>query len=524
MKIRSIPIWTGIMFLLACAGMGLFIIPRIPDISNYPFSLSWSESGRIFTAYQVYSGLLSGHSLAWPWLDTGRSILDGLVLLLPFKQIWMYRLWINFLFVLLAFLTSFATVRKAFSFSSLQQVGSRQKTFWILVLWGLLFLLQGPVYYHVLLGVVGVFWFFDAKKPVRTLLIVIVSSVWEGLCRVNWFVMPAVVAALLYFLSQPYSGKKLLTYLKWPALLLAAGGIASSLTYFMFIKANGYVIPFFDSNMDYAYFLYKLWPNAGFIGLIPGMLLISSLLMGVCLYVLWKQRGRLHWLRLLLMAGILAVFFGGSTVVAIRAGGGYDFHNYDSFMLLLFTCGCFLGLNAVAFDRPASHAIQPLGHPAIQIGLLLITLPFLYSSSSPASARQVNTSPEMLQRIEAAIHSVEPEGQPVLFIDQRQLLVFGSISSTDIYVPYDKIELMEMAMARNGVYAQQFSKDIQNQKFSLIVSEILQPWAKRFEPGNFERDWYENNAWVTSVSQPILAYYKPIFEDPFTGIGLYAPR
>ena len=357
-------VWMVLCFVLALVGLGVYVISRIPGITNYPFTISWSESGRIFNAYQVYAPLLSGQHLSWPWLDPGRAILDGLALLLPSTQIWMERFWIDLLFILVAFVTSLVIVKKAFSFSPGRKEKGGGRLGWLIVLWGMFFLLQGPVYYHVLLGVLAIPWFYNPKKPFLMLGLVIAGSIWEGLCRVNWFIMPACVAILLYLLTKPFSGKNIWRYLGWPLVYLVTGGLASFGSYLIFIKASGYVIPFLDPRMHYAYLPYKLWPNDGFVGLLPGILLMCLPLLGVNLYTIWKNKNQLHWLRWSAIAGILLLFFAGSTLVSLRAGGGYDLHNYDSLLLLMFMCTCFFGLQAVSQDKSVQFETAVLANYA----------------------------------------------------------------------------------------------------------------------------------------------------------------
>jgi len=136
-------VWLVLCYILALVGLGVTIISRIPGITNYPFPISWSESGRIFNAYQIYAPVLSGQHLSWPWLDPGRAILDGLALLIPSAQIWMERFWIDLLFVLSALVTSLVIVKKTFSFSPLRSEKAAGRLVWLLVLWGMFFLLQG---------------------------------------------------------------------------------------------------------------------------------------------------------------------------------------------------------------------------------------------------------------------------------------------------------------------------------------------------------------------------------------------
>jgi hypothetical protein len=511
-------------FVLVFIGFGFYLYSRIPKITNYPFTISWSESGRIFNAYQIYAPFISGEHLSWPWLDPGRSILDGMVLLLPSTQIWMERFWIDFLFLLSAIVVSLVIVKKAFSLSPLRHEKAKGRLLWLLVLWGMFFLLQGPVYYHVLLGVFAIPWFYDAKKPFLMLVLIIVGSIWEGLCRVNWFLMPACAATLLYILTEPFSGKKLWQYLRWPLVYLAAGGLTSFCVYIIFIKITGYVIPFLDPRMHYAYFLYKLWPNDGFVGLIPGIVLTCLPLSAVVLYAIWKHKQHLHWLRLLAITSILMIFFAGSTLVSLRAGGGYDLHNYDSFVLLLFMCGCFFGLDAVSLDKSFHLEKTPLTNYVVLFCLILVSILFIYTPMRPVSSSQIDQSAEAIRQINALVDKYAQADHPVLFIDERQLLVYQMIFKAKIFVPYDKIELMEMAMARNSEYSQKFLADIKNQKFSLIISEVLPKWPKPFERTNFDRDWYENNVWVDVVSTPVLTYYVPMYVNQDLGFAIFAPK
>ncbi len=517
-------VWLVLCYVLAFLGLVVYISSRIPGITNYPFTTSWSESGRIFNAYQIYAPLPSGLHLPWPWLDPGRAILDGLVLLLPSTRIWMERLWIDLLFLIGAFVASLVIVKKAVSFSPLRNEKARGWLEWLLVLLGVFFLLQGPVYYHVLLGVFAIPWFYNPKKPFLMLMLVLAGSIWEGLCRVNWFLMPAFVAILLYLFTEPFSGKNPWRYLRWPLVYLVTGGLASFCSYYIFIKITGYVIPFLDPRMHYAYFLYKLWPNNGFVGLLPGITLICLPLFAVVLYAIWKHKQSLHGLRMLAIASILIIFFAGSTLVSLRAGGGYDLHNYDSLLLLLFMCGCFFGLDAVSQDKPVFLEIAPLTNYAVLFCLISVSILFAYHPVLPIPSSKIDQSAAAIRQINALVGKYATADHPVLFIDERQLLVYQMINKTQIFVPYDKIELMEMAMARNSEYSRKFSTDIKDQKFSLIVSEVLPKWLKPYKKGEFAPDWYENNVWVNVVSTPVLTYYAPIYTDQDLGFAIYAPK
>jgi len=513
----------AIGYILAITGILFKIYSFTSSITNYPFTIDWSEAGRIFAAYQVYSPVMDGKYLSLPWLDPGRSILDGLVLLIPNVQIWVYRLWESILFLGISCLASVFAIRKVISYSRSPDRYKKGLAI-LLTLWGMLFLLQGPIYYHVLAGIIPILWFYDEKRPFRNLIIIILCSMWQGLCRVNWFMMPAAIGILLHVLRKPLPDTRLLNYAKWLLIYAVSGGVSSLATYLIYIKATGNIIPFINPSMKYPFLRYKLWPNSGYVGLIPGIVLLSFPVLLVIFYVIWKYRKNLHWIRIVTIMCILGLFFAGGTLVSMRVGGGYDLHNYDTYLILLFITGCFFGLDSAYLDKDRPLEKPLLTNPGVLVLILLIPTIMAYPKTDINTFRENPQSEQTLQEIRAVLqNSIDSQAhQPVLFIDQRQLLVFHMLRDENIYVPYEKIELMEMAMANNQEYKRQFVSDLENDRFSLIISEPLQIWKKHFDPNLFDRDWYENNAWVDSVAIPILDYYTPVYVNE--GVAIYAPK
>jgi hypothetical protein len=88
------------------------------------------------------------------------------------------------------------------------------------------------------------------------------------------------------------------------------------------------------------------------------------------------------------------------------------------------------------------------------------------------------------------------------------------------HVPeFEKVFLMEMAMASHQPYLQAFRGDLQSRRFTLIVSEPL-----RINYQGRDRQFgEENDAWVRGVSEPVLCYYIPTLALEEYGIQLYAP-
>jgi hypothetical protein len=92
----------------------------------------------------------------------------------------------------------------------------------------------------------------------------------------------------------------------------------------------------------------------------------------------------------------------------------------------------------------------------------------------------------------------------VLFISNRHLLTFHYVEGVALIPDYERVFLMEMAMAGHTEYLQKFRDDLENHRFALIVSEPLYTRQKD-ESAVFGE---ENNAWVQQVSQYILCYYE----------------
>ena len=435
----------------------------------------------------------------------------------------MFRFWVAFLALVTTGLTSLLVFRIVRNGLSSDGRGKVTRGLLIaLVLGGMLYLFQGPIYYHLLPGAILVLWLFDREKPARILCAVVLASAWEGLGRVNWFLLPAGLAITLYLLTVPAAGGRVWRYLIWPLTWGFSGAAASLAAYSLFIKTFHYVVPFFNPNMHYAFFKFKLWPNPGYrLGLIPGIALLSFPLLVVILAASLRKYNLVHWVRWLILALLLGVFFVGSTIVSLRAGGGTDLHNYDTFILLLFTVGSFLGMGAVVPEKAGANMPQPmLGNPFVLLGLLAIPV-YLLTRNLPApidfSEEKVQAA---IQRDRTFLQNADPGPGPVLNIGERQLVVYKLIPDADLFVPYSKIELMEMAMANNQSYLGRFFMDLQAHRFSYIISN---PFAT-ITQGLQHSYGYENDVWSGYVALPVLEFYEPVYTDATTGLVVYAPK
>jgi hypothetical protein len=79
---------------------------------------------------------------------------------------------------------------------------------------------------------------------------------------------------------------------------------------------------------------------------------------------------------------------------------------------------------------------------------------------------------------------------------------------------------MEMAMSNNQPYLADFRKDMENQRFALIVVDPLN-YKLLARNRSFSE---ENNAWVRRVMKLILCNYREEVVFPADEVALYVPQ
>jgi hypothetical protein len=126
---------------------------------------------------------------------------------------------------------------------------------------------------------------------------------------------------------------------------------------------------------------------------------------------------------------------------------------------------------------------------------------------------------EVISDLRLAVADAAKKGD-VLFLDQRQLLTFGTIQDVPLISEYEKKLLMDEAMADNEAYFKPFFKDLAAHRFSLIISEPLLTYYQS-DITSFSN---ENNAWVKWISIPVLCYYQPVMTYQEFGVQLLIPK
>jgi hypothetical protein len=130
-------------------------------------------------------------------------------------------------------------------------------------------------------------------------------------------------------------------------------------------------------------------------------------------------------------------------------------------------------------------------------------------------------SDEMLVQIQNAINEEAAQGGEVLFISQRHLLTFHQIENVQLVPEYEKLFLMEMSISHNTTYLQKFARDIDEQRFALIITD---PLFRQINDVSEDTLAAENNAWVRAVSRPVLCAYEPLLTFSNPSIQLLVPR
>jgi hypothetical protein len=502
----------------------------IPDISTYPFSLAWSEASRYYYASLWLSKQVYGISVPPSVLHPSRYLLQSIPFLIPNSSLWFSRFWQVILWVTTASVTSWLLVRKL-------NLPGRNKPLVIslsMTLWGFLFLFQGPIYYHLLFMVILILWGDDSTRFWRTLLVVLVASLWAGISRINWLPVPGLLVAALYLMEVKVKGNPLWRYLYPPAIWVLAGtgvAYASQQAYQLW---SGNPQAWFGSSFTSDLLWYRLLPNPTFpLGILPSAFLVSLPLIGLMSVRLINRRQEFHFIRVLGLTAILGVLFVGGVIVSLKIGGGSNLHNLDANLTLLFVIGSYIFFDRFQPDQPAqpdenvqgrlssaSNTLFRLSEGIFIAAALVIPVYFTLTTGGQLPKRDYPAAHAALQTINTETQQVVNRGGEVLFISQRHLLTFNYVQNVPLIPEYELVFLMEMAMSSNTAYMDAFQADVSDQRFAMIVSEPLVIQYQGRSHGFGE----ENDAWVARVSEPVLCYYEPAIKLDSVGLVLYTPR
>ena len=504
---------------LIVLGLAYEIWIRFSAFTTYPLSMGWSEGSRYYYASLYFSKSIYGESIPLSTLHPTRYLLQSLPFLIPSLGLPVHRFW---QFLLWIVLTAWATISIARRASS----PNEKVVKWLLAGGLFIFFLRVGVYYHLEPMVILPMAFVSTKHPVRSLLAVIAASLWAGISRVNWFPMPAMIATAIYLLETPYptnesntGWKPLVAYLSRPAIWLFVGLASALIAQAAYIPLSGNAsnAEAFASSVNSDLLWYRLWPNENHeLGIVPAMFLFGFPLIAILVSMAARQWKSLHPIRWLGLFGMLAVLFAGSLVVSAKIGGGGDLHNMDSFAVLLGIVAAYCIGGQVAAESGTVQPVRPWAFLALAV---LIPIVFIIPLLGSRDRYNEEKNEKAFQAVTQAVKEAGKNG-PVLFINERQLVAFRQVDVP--FIPeYEAVTLMEMAMSNNEAYLERFYSDLQNHRFSAIVTNPQNTVIK--ETGALQE---ENNIWNTRVAPYIICYYQPAerIDTDWNRIQIYVPN
>ena len=440
----------------------------IPHVNNYPFSLWWSETTRYYLASTYLGNRIYGQDLPWAMKDMTRYLIQALPFLIKGSPLWVHRLWQAVLRFSSTYLAGYLLARRL-NFG-------RKIELALFSAWAGLFLFQGPVFYHLIVVVILLVWLADPAKFWKSLILVVLTSIYAGFSRVNWVPMPAMLALAFYLLEVPVQGKgiKAIWQYLWKPAVWTLSGLAAGLAAQQYWYLNsGNPMEVYESSFT-SYMLWdRLFPNPSYtLGILPAILLVSAPLL-IYLGLGLKER-RTHWhaVRLLGLGGMLLVLFAGGLVVSVKIGGGTNLHNLDMYLVMLLVIASELHMGRIAGedDQPV-RAAMPLWLKAAALAGPVIFIALFGGLGSGTGDPQAAI--DDLTKLQMYADQAVAEGGEVLFISQRHLLTFGLIEDVPLVHDFEKMLLQEMVMGKNKPYLAEFGAQMAEQRYALIVTDQL---------------------------------------------------
>jgi hypothetical protein len=480
-------------------------------VTDYPFSMGWSEASRFYYGSLLFSKAVYGSAVPLSIWHGTRYMLLSIPFLLGNTPLWVDRLWQVLLWLGISGLTSWFVVRRLKI--------PEWTTAVVVAGWFFLYMFQGAVYYHLQVSVIIVLVGVKRGRLVRTLIAVLIASFWAGMSRLNWYPVPAMLAVSLYLLEEPFAhGGGFWRYNRQPVSWLAGGLLTAFAGQAFYISISGDTnLQAFGSSLTSMLLWYRWFPSAtNPIGILPGVLIVSIPLWALVAWEARRNPGSIHSVRWLGLLGILLVLMAGGLVVSTKIGGGGDLHNMDAYMVMLGIFASYVLGHRVESETGTIR--QPGGIPwAIFTCLLLVPVGFTILRVGPPFTYDRAKAVADVASIKQAVQAYSEDG-PVLFIYERQLLTFGYVTGVPLVPEYEVVSLMEMAISGNEPYLNQFYSDLATHRFSAIVAH---PQNLGVETGDFIE---ESNTWNRLVGQPLLCQYKPVQTLTYSKVQILVPR
>lgn len=508
-KIAFIP---SLVLSLSIYALILYAIYWIPSIQSYPLTIGWSEGSRYYYASLFFSERLYGFQAPLPSLHPSRYMMQSVAFLFSNTSIWVHRFWQVVLWIVISLATGLALVRRI-----------KPKSRWLalgVVAWFILFIFQGPVYYHLLVVILMILLGFNRHNLKLSLLFVIIASLWAGISRVNWFPVAGMLAAVFYILEIPQEKKTFWQYWWWPVATVFIGLAVAFGSKAFYVLISGKGVENFTSSFNSPLLLYRLFPNRAF-G--PGILLmlVIACLFSIIIIIKYLLPNVHMWrpLRLWGLFSILTALMISGLIVSIKIGGGNNLHNMDAFLVFLALIMFYVVF--YRFTPEDQNLLQMITPPITWVSLgVLVLMISLMGNMRHFPLLDNDLAWQNVRIVQEIIDDKVTEGGEVLFIHNRHLLTFNMIEGVKLVPEYEKVFLMEMAMSENESFLSNFKQDISNNRFDVIVTEPL--FIKIRDSSAIFAE--ENNAWVTHVAIPLSQYYQTVFEADESALWVMVPK
>jgi hypothetical protein len=505
-------------FILA-AGVAHAVLVKLIQVTDYPFTLFWSEGNRFFDystllgsyRYQVLDGGPIFVFISWgmqaPW---------ALPFIFPHLSIGAFRLWYQLVWIVPALLLGWLAVWKK---------PLNSPAGWLALIfagWTFLFLDQGPIYPPLILGALVTVLAVRAKLPIGAILIAL-ASFYLRRSRWTWAYSPGLWSALLALLAiqaPAFTKDKLKEFVK-PVVLGVSGYVGGQILPPILRNLSTSTVKLLPDVVSSTTRQPLLWnrllPNPTYppgilYGLLWAVLPVVLLLVALAVKKAWK----VNWLQSLAMLAIAGAYLTVGLIASVKIGGGSNLHNLDNFLVTL----VILAATALLFLRDKNYRLD--SHPLLVFlacAVLIAPVTYALRGGARLSLPDAATTDKTLQTVTEMVDDYKAQGE-VLFMDQRQLLTFGMVKDVMLVDDYEKKYLMDQAMADNADYFAGFYRDLIDRRFALIVNEPSN-YVIRGSESSFGE---ENDAYVKWVTIPVLCTYEPVYTSREIGVELLVPR
>lgn len=503
----------GLLFWLAAGftSVGFLLQAGVifSQVTDYPFSQTWSEGMIFFNAAQIAGIKVWGYPVGWPTINPSLAILQSLPFFLPGNlPLLIHRLWNSILWVIFPLLMALVLIKRVGLSDLLPRL--------IVIFWVFSFLNQAPVYFNLLVIPIIIFLGFRPRSFWKTFVVILLASIWAGLSRLNWYPMAGLLASFVYLLEVPYEGKFWRYF--WKPIVWVGSSVGISLvTNRIFLIVTGQSSIFSQTALQSPLLWERLMPTAtNPIGILPGLLIVSS---GMLVLVGWKVlawNGLHIWRRFAIFAIFLVTGLGG-LVVSTKIGGGNNLHNLDAFFVLLIICGVYFICRKITPENQQVHWQKIPMWLLAWIIILPIVSQMLYIPFrvpiTPVKIADLNTE------VNEKIAKAQATGKPILFISQTQMLAINRYPGILPEPKYEMVWMMEMAMSENEPYFQQFYAQLAEHKWSLIIIDTLTEKYADEEKAFGE----EQNVWMRWVVSQVNKYYTYVGGNEYV-LAIAAPR